>query len=99
MLGSARLFHHKWNGMIKDSEHGESRIHPTQKPIKLMAYCLEICRAGNNIIDLYAGSGSTLIACEETGRTANLVELSPIYGAAMIKRFKGLGYSVEKHGV
>lgn len=99
MLGSARLFHHKWNGMIKDSEHGESRIHPTQKPIKLMAYCLEICRSGNNIIDLYAGSGSTLIACEETGRTANLVELSPVYGAAMINRFKGLGYSVEKYGV
>ena len=96
MLNSARLFHHKWNGMIKDSEQGISRIHPTQKPVKLMAYCLEICRAGKHVLDLYAGSGSTLIACEETGRIANLVEISPIYGAAMLKRFSDFGFSIEK---
>ena len=96
MLNSARLFHHKWNGMIKDSESGESRIHPMQKPIKLMVYCLDICRASVNILDLYAGSGTTLFACEETGRIANLVEINPVYGAVMLDRFSNAGFFIEK---
>lgn len=97
MLNSARLFHHKWNGMIKDSERDKQRIHPTQKPIKLFIFCLEMCRAGKSILDLFAGSGSTLIACEETNRIANLVEIDPVYGAAMIERFiNDFGYEVSK---
>ena len=97
VLGSARLFHHKWNGMIKDSERGSTRIHPTQKPIKLFMYCLEMARAGNNVLDLYAGSGVTLLACNETNRTANLVEINPVYAAAMLKRFSGeFNFNIEK---
>ncbi|MDX5584302.1 MAG: DNA methyltransferase [Aureibaculum sp.] len=97
MLNSARLFHHKWNGMIKDSERDQKRIHPTQKPIKLFIFCLETSRAGKNIIDLYSGSGSTLIACEETNRICTLVEIDPVYGAATIERFiNDFGYEVIK---
>jgi DNA modification methylase len=96
MLGSARLFHHKWNGFVKDSEQGEKRIHPTQKPVKLFMYCLEMCKAGDNVVDLYGGSGTTLIACNETDRTATVFEIDPVYGAAMLARFKSFGYSVVK---
>lgn len=96
MVKSARLFHHIWNGMIKDSERGEKRIHPTQKPVKLFVWALEICGADHYILDLFSGSGIALLACEETNRTACLVEKDPIYAAAQIKRFQQNGLEVKK---
>lgn len=96
MISSARLFHHKWNGMIKASEHNTKRIHPTQKPIKLFEWCLEVCRVGKNVIDLFAGSGSMLLACENTDRSCTLVENDLSYAAASLKRFKENGFEVVK---
>ena len=66
---AVRIFKHKWNGMIKASEHGQKRVHPTQKPVKLAEWCLE--KYGDEcetVIDLFCGSGSTLIACETKKR-------------------------------
>ena len=63
-------------------------VHPTQKPVEL------ICRAANNsskagdtILDLFGGSGSTLIACEKTGRNARLMELDPKYCDVICQRW------------
>jgi site-specific DNA-methyltransferase (adenine-specific) len=96
MLGSARIFHHKWNGMIKASEKYQKRIHPTQKPIALMKWCLEITSAGKTILDLFSGSGSTLIACEESERICYLVEKDEKTASTSLKRFQELGYTVEE---
>ena len=96
MIKSARLFHHTWNGMIKASEHNSKRIHPTQKPVKLFEWCLEVTKAGINILDLFSGSGITLIACENTNRNAFLVEKDISYAAASLKRFESLNYKIEK---
>jgi len=96
MLGSARLFHHKWNGMIKDSERGEKRIHPTQKPVKLFEWCLNITRAGQVVIDPFAGSGIIIIACDNTERTAIAVERDLVYAAAIINRMQELNFSITK---
>lgn len=96
MIGSARLFHHKWNGMIKASERNETRLHPTQKPVQLFAWCYEIVNAGEFIIDPFSGSGSSLIACDATGRTCYLVEMDTAFAAASLKRFSSINMTIVK---
>jgi len=82
------VFRHQWHGMVKASEHGERRVHPTQKPIELAKWCFD--RYGNpkTVLDLFGGSGSTLIACEKTGRKARLMELDPKYCDVIVKRWE-----------
>ena len=96
MINSARLFHHTWNGMIKASEKNEKRIHPTQKPVKLFIWCLDVTKAGLNVLDLFSGSGSVLIACEESKRNCVAVEKNLDYAAASLNRFKSLNYKIDK---
>jgi DNA modification methylase len=86
--GSARLFHHKWNGMIKASEKNEKRVHPTQKPVALAEWTFELLDAGTTIVDFYGGSGSTLIACEKTSRHCRMMELDPAYCDVIVKRWE-----------
>ena len=88
--GSARLFHHKWNGMIKASERNEKRVHPTQKPVALAEWAFELLEAKIIIVDLYGGSGSTLIACEKTARHCRMMELDPAYVDVIVKRWEDL---------
>ena len=96
IINSARLFHHTWNGMIKDSEKNQKRIHPTQKPVKLFMWCLDITKAGKNILDIFSGSGSTLVACENTDRNCFLIEKDLDFAASSLQRFFSLGYKIEK---
>jgi len=84
---SIRIFRHLWKGLIKDSERMQKRIHPTQKPIALAEWCFEELRVDNNILDLFGGSGSTLIACQNTNRTCYMMELHPYYCDTILKRY------------
>jgi DNA modification methylase len=84
--GSARLFHHKWNGMIKASEKNEKRVHPTQKPIALIKWCFEVTEAGKNILDLFLGSGSTMVAAHQLNRKCYGMELDPKYCQVIVDR-------------
>jgi DNA modification methylase len=64
-------------------------LHPTMKPIALIEKALEnSSKAGDIILDLFGGSGSTLIACEKLGRKAYLMELDPKYVDVIIKRWQ-----------
>ena len=56
--------------MLKDSERGEQRVHPMQKPVVLMAWTMEQCKVpiGATVLDPYMGSGTTGLACLRTGR-------------------------------
>jgi DNA modification methylase len=86
---SVRIFRHLWKGMIKASENGEGRIHPTQKPIALAEWCFnEYMKESNKILDLFGGSGSTLIACEKTNRNCYMMEISEKYCDVIIKRWE-----------
>jgi len=86
---AVRIFKHMWNGMVKASEHGERRVHPTQKPVALAEWCLDkYGKKGDNVLDLFGGSGSTLMAAERTGRAAFLMELSPAYCDVTCTRFE-----------
>lgn len=57
-----RIFKHQWKGMIRASERGEKRVHPTQKPAALAEWCFENYGNPSSVLDLFGGSGSTLIA-------------------------------------
>ena len=63
--------------------------HPTQKPLTLHERPLLRCtKVGDNVLDLFGGSGSTLLACEQLGRRAFLVELNPIFCQLIINRYE-----------
>lgn len=97
-----RVFQHRWSGMVKASEHGEKRVHPTQKPIALALWCFEhYGEKDKGVLDLFGGSGSTLIACEKTGRHCRMMELDPHYCDVIIKRwqdFTGKSATLESSG-
>lgn len=73
--GVARLRSHLWNGMLKDSERGIPRVHPTQKPIEIMQWCLEFVPDNAVILDPYMGSGTTGVACIRQGRKFMGIEI------------------------
>ena len=76
--GSARIFRHMWDGMVRDSERGTKREHPTQKPIAVMKWCLKFA-AGELIGDPYMGTGATGIAAVAMGRKFYGCEIDPTY--------------------
>ena len=63
--------------------------HLTQKPVDLAVRAMQYSSlAGENVLDLFGGSGSTLIAAEQTGRRAFLMELDPLYGDTIVSRYQ-----------
>lgn len=82
----------KWAGIFgTEQEFDHKRHHPTQKPVKLVSWFLDKYSKENNIVvDLYAGSGSTLIACEQLKRNCRTMELDPKYCEVIIQRWEKL---------
>jgi DNA modification methylase len=67
----------------------QSMIHLTEKPVELAARAMEYSsRKGENVLDLFGGSGSTLIAAEQTGRKAFLMELDELYCDVIVSRWE-----------
>jgi hypothetical protein len=90
---AVRIFKHMWNGMIKDSEHGQKRVHPTQKPCALAEWAFEkYGKEGDIIFDPFLGSGIAVIAAEKMpgDRTVIGCELSPEYIDIIISRWEKL---------
>lgn len=70
-------------------DHHGSYVHPTQKPVELIERAVvNSSKAGDVIADCFGGSGSTLMACESTGRTARLMELDPRYVDVIVVRWQ-----------
>lgn len=68
---------------------GDAYEHPTQKPITLHERPLSRCtKIGHNVLDLFGGSGSTLLACEQMKRNAFLVEMNPIFCQVIVNRYE-----------
>jgi len=85
---SVRIFRHLWKGLIKGSEHGQKRVHPTQKPVALAEWSFDYFKEVNTVLDLFGGSGSTLIACEKTNRSCFMMEFEPHYCDVIVKRWE-----------
>lgn len=67
----------------------ELAMHPTVKPVALVADAIRDCsRRGELVLDCFAGSGTTLIAAEKTGRRARIIEYDPVYCDTIIRRWE-----------
>jgi DNA modification methylase len=67
----------------------QQMVHLTEKPVELAVRALEYSsRPAENVLDLFGGSGSTLIAAEQTGRRAFLMELDPLYVDVIVARYE-----------
>jgi DNA modification methylase len=98
---SVRIFRHLWNGLIKASEKGERRVHPTQKPIELASYCFNEYEMGNIILDLFGGSGATMVASHQTKKKCLMMEFEPHYCQVIIDRMIKLkpDIKIKRNGV
>jgi len=67
----------------------QNMVHLTEKPVELAVRAIQYSsRAGENVLDLFGGSGSTLIGCEQTDRNAFLMELDPLYCDVIVQRWE-----------
>jgi DNA modification methylase len=67
LTGAVRIFRHMWNGMLRASERDLPRVHPTQKPVALMLWCLQQAGDVASVIDPCMGSAPVGIACVNRG--------------------------------
>jgi DNA modification methylase len=73
LSGAVRIFRHMWNGMLRDSERAIPRVHPTQKPVALILWCLSHTES-QTILDPFMGSGTTGVACARLGKAFTGIE-------------------------
>jgi site-specific DNA-methyltransferase (adenine-specific)/modification methylase len=83
----ARVYSQRWMGMIRDGEKAP-RLHPSQKPVELMMWVLDTLDipVGATVFDPYCGSGTTGVACIQTGRNFIGVEIDPGYAEIARRR-------------
>ena len=73
----------------QEKKPSASRLHPTMKPVELIERALlNSSKAGDIVVDLFGGSGSTLIGCERRGRHARLMEIDPKYADTIVLRWQ-----------
>jgi site-specific DNA-methyltransferase (adenine-specific) len=74
-----RLFAHRWSGVIRASENAERVLHPTQKPVALMSWCLSFFPDVRLVFDPFCGSGPVPRACKDRGVRCVAAELVEEY--------------------
>lgn len=88
--GPARLYRHLWRGICRAGEEniavGGSKLHPFQKPVSLMRWCLSMIDLPGIVVDPYLGSGSTLRAAKDLGISAIGIEIEERYCEIAAKR-------------
>ncbi len=73
----------------QEKKPAANRIHPTAKPVELIERALlNSSKTGDLVMDLFGGSGSTMIACERRGRKARLMEIDPKYADCIVRRYQ-----------
>lgn len=88
ITGATRIYSHRWMGMIKASQQQERRVHPTQKPVDLMAWCIQLAKPQGIICDPYMGSGSTLRAANRLNYPIIGIEISEEYCKIAVDRLR-----------
>jgi site-specific DNA-methyltransferase (adenine-specific) len=87
---AVRRFKWRWQGMLQqDMRNKETRVHPTQKPVKLGVWILKnYSQPGDVILDCFCGSGSFLVAAAQTGHPWIGIDISPTYCKLAEERIK-----------
>lgn len=95
-----RIYDQLWNGMIRAGEK-EKRVHPTQKPIKMLSDVIQDHVKGDLLFDGFLGSGSTMVASHQLKRKCYGMELDPKYCQVIIDRMKKLDPTlvIKKNGI
>ena len=81
---NARVF--SYDPLARGDYRGGAKVHPTQKPVTLMEWCLGFLPDARTILDPFMGSGTTLVACQRLGRQGTGIELDPEYFAIACRR-------------
>lgn len=90
----------KQTTVIDMNKPNRNAEHPTMKPVQLFAYLIEnSSKPGDIILDSFCGSGTTLIACEQMGRVARVLELDPKYCDVIVERYINLVGSFDEVAV
>lgn len=86
----ARKLECVWRGLCRKTEHSEPIVHPTQKPVMVMAWMMDRLElpAGATVLDPYMGSGTTIIAAIRTGRKAIGIEKDPKHFETALERIR-----------
>ncbi len=81
--------------------HAASMIHLTEKPVELAVRAAQYSsRPGENVLDPFAGSGSTLIACEQTSRRCYMIEIDALYCDVIVQRWQNFtGRNAERNDI
>lgn len=88
-LRRTKIISHLWDGVKRDSEVAEGVLPPTQKPVKVMEWCLKhLPEETQTILDPFAGSGTTGVACVKLGRKFIGIELNERYFDIACKRIE-----------
>ena len=97
--GNAKIYKYLWSGLCREGDRKtelNARVHPTQKPVGMLADILkDFSDENDSILDCFGGSGSTLIACEQLDRKCYIAELDPKYCDVIIQRYINFKGSTE----
>ena len=89
--GNAKIYKYLWSGLCREGDRKielNARVHPTQKPVGMLADILkDFSEENDSILDCFGGSGSTLIACEQLDRKCYMCELDPKYVSVIVNRY------------
>ena len=85
IIGRVKTFQHLWAGLTRDSEIGV-HLHPTQKPLELMRWCIGLANSPQTILDPFLGSGTTAVAAMMLGRRFIGIEIEEKYCEIAAKR-------------
>lgn len=89
---TTNIYRHQWFGLVREGDRKtelSERVHPTQKPVGLLAEVIkDYTKINGSLLDLFGGSGSTLIACEKTNHKCYMMEIAPIYVDVIVKRWE-----------
>jgi len=88
----SRIIRHKWSGLLREGDRKTElikRVHPTQKPVGMLIEIIkQFTQPQDIVLDLFLGSGSTLIAAEKTGRICYGMEIDERYVDVILKRYE-----------
>ena len=83
---SIKIFRHRWCGIYRDSQNGERSLHPTEKPVSLMAWCMNMYPNCQLILDPFLGSGTTAYCAKDLNRKCIGIEIEEKYCEIAAKR-------------
>lgn len=83
-----RGINHRWCGMVRDSERTATNVHPTQKPVAIMKWCIGFMPDADTILDPFMGSGTTGVAAIQMGKAFIGIEREERYFEAACRRIR-----------